>query len=236
MRWQLRETRLVWAIVLSVLAHILIYNSLGVQSPHVSPGAVVSQLKIQLGGRALAPEPAEVEFRAVEQEKVEPASPDSTVEPEPLPPQPPQWNFQDDDLNQSSEVIETNNPATFRLDTVRAFVEDTATLGLLPQEPTDTVAERYKRTWHQRVEGISQLNYPKDVLRLKLTGVLKLRVSINVDGSLASVVIEQTSGHEALDSAAIKLVRDAAPFEPLPTNLARTNNQFVFISTWEFRR
>ena len=120
--------------------------------------------------------------------------------------------------------------------TVRSFVEQTADQSLIPQNPIDTVAERYKKAWHQRVEGISQLNYPRDVMRLHLSGQLKLRVVINTDGSLGSISIEQSSGHEALDDTALTLVEEAAPFEPLPPNLPRTNDQFVFTSTWEFRR
>ena len=99
-----------------------------------------------------------------------------------------------------------------------------------------SIAETYRRQWHQRVQRIGQLNYPATASRMKLTGQLTLRVAIKPDGSLASVGIAQSSGHDELDFAALEIVRQASPFQPLPPNLPRTNDQFRFESTWEFRR
>ena len=98
------------------------------------------------------------------------------------------------------------------------------------------VAEQYRRQWHRRVQRIGQLNYPEAATRMKLTGQLTLQVAINTDGSLGSVGIAQSSGHDELDFAALEIVRQSSPFEPLPPNLPRSNGQFRFESTWEFRR
>ena len=98
------------------------------------------------------------------------------------------------------------------------------------------VAEQYRRQWHQRVQRIGQLNYPEAASKMSLSGQLTLKVAINTDGSLGSVGISQSSGHDELDLAALEIVRQAAPFEPLPPNLPRSNGQFRFDSTWEFRR
>ena len=98
------------------------------------------------------------------------------------------------------------------------------------------IAEQYRRQFHKRVQRIGQLNYPSAASRLKLSGQLTLNVAINSDGSVGSVGIAQSSGHDELDLAALEIVHQSSPFRPLPPNLPRSNGQFRFQSTWEFRR
>ena len=98
------------------------------------------------------------------------------------------------------------------------------------------IAEQYRRQFHKRVQRIGQLNYPSAASRLKLSGLLTLNVVINSDGSVGSVGIAQSSGHDELDLAALEIVHQSSPFRPLPPNLPRSNGQFRFQSTWEFRR
>ncbi|MCY4128172.1 MAG: TonB family protein [Gammaproteobacteria bacterium] len=119
---------------------------------------------------------------------------------------------------------------------LEAFVGSTTKL-LPPSLDTEIdIAELYRRQWHQRVQRIGQLNYPEAATKMKLTGQLTLIVAINTDGSLASVGIVQSSGYDELDFAALEIVRQSSPFEPLPPNLPRSNGKFRFDSTWEFRR
>ena len=98
------------------------------------------------------------------------------------------------------------------------------------------IAEQYRRQFHKRVQRIGQLNYPSAASRLKLSGQLTQNVAINSDGSVGSVGIAQSSGHDELDLAALEIVHQSSPFRPLPPNLPRSNGQFRFQSTWEFRR
>lgn len=121
-------------------------------------------------------------------------------------------------------------------DSLQAFIGSTTKLQPPSLDTETDVAEQYRRQWHQRVQRIGQLNYPEAATRMKLTGQLTLNVAINTDGSLASVGIAQSSGYDELDFAAIEIVRQSSPFEPLPPNLPRSNGQFRFDSTWEFRR
>ena len=123
------------------------------------------------------------------------------------------------------------NPAS-----LQAFIESTTDRQPPALGAEMDVAEQYRRQWHQRVQRIGQLNYPEAASKMKLTGQLSLKVAINTDGSLASVGIAQSSGHDELDLAALEIVRQSSPFEPLPPNLPRANGQFRFESTWEFRR
>ena len=119
---------------------------------------------------------------------------------------------------------------------LQAFIGSTTKLPPPSLDTETDIAEQYRRQWHQRVQRIGQLNYPEAATRMKLTGQLTLNVAINTDGSLASVGIAQSSGYDELDFAAMEIVRQSSPFEPLPPNLPRSNGQFRFDSTWEFRR
>ena len=121
-------------------------------------------------------------------------------------------------------------------DAIRSFIGTTEIHAPPTFSSESGLAEHYRRQWHQRVQRIGQLNYPAAASHLKLSGQLTLRVAINTDGSLASVGVLQSSGYDELDFAALNIVRQAAPFNPLPPNLPRTNSQFRFESTWEFRR
>jgi len=95
----------------------------------------------------------------------------------------------------------------------------------------------YQAGWVARVERIGNLNYPDEARRQQLqngrTLSLLLTTRIRRDGSLASVDIIQSSGYKLLDEAAIRIVRLAAPFPPLPTNM--DYDELYITRTWEFR-
>jgi protein TonB len=55
--------------------------------------------------------------------------------------------------------------------------------------------------------------YPAMARQLGLQGTVMVRVSIRGDGSLAAVSVEGSSGHKALDKAALSAVRRSAPFK-----------------------
>ena len=54
--------------------------------------------------------------------------------------------------------------------------------------------------------------YPAMARQLALQGTVTVRVSIRGDGSLAAVTVGDSSGHKALDKAAVSAVRRSAPF------------------------
>jgi protein TonB len=74
----------------------------------------------------------------------------------------------------------------------------------------------YLRAWQARVERIGNLNYPDEARRRSLLGQLVLTVAIRRDGSVEDITIVQPSGVPVLDEAAIRTVRLAEPFGPLP--------------------
>ena len=61
--------------------------------------------------------------------------------------------------------------------------------------------------------------YPYAARRAGIQGRLLIRFIINQDGSLASVNILRTSGSPLLDQEAIRAIRNASPFPPLPARM-----------------
>ena len=90
----------------------------------------------------------------------------------------------------------------------------------------------YMSAWVARVERIGNLNYPDEARRQQLHGQLVLTVALNRDGSIRSTDVIQSSGHKLLDDAAIRIVRLAAPFPPIPT--AEKIDELYVTRTWQF--
>jgi protein TonB len=72
----------------------------------------------------------------------------------------------------------------------------------------------YMRMLKERIESIWQ--YPKEAARMGLSGDLYMKFTIKKDGRLGEVELLRTSGFKELDEAAIKAVKKAEPFWPLP--------------------
>jgi protein TonB len=93
----------------------------------------------------------------------------------------------------------------------------------------------YMDAWRAKVERIGKLNYPEEARRRKLSGSLLLDVAINVDGSVQSISLRRSSGIKVLDDAAMRIVRLAAPFAPLPENIRKDTDVLHIIRTWIFK-
>jgi periplasmic protein TonB len=91
----------------------------------------------------------------------------------------------------------------------------------------------YVEHWRQKVEAIGNLNYPEGA-RGKVYGSLRLTVSINQDGSVASVDLERSSGYKILDAAAERIVTLAAPYAKFPPEIRRDTDVLVITRTWHF--
>ena len=219
------------ALAISVALHAVLLATLLLIQQSPAP-KVISAINVRLSAAA-APAPQPESSMVVEEQLSEERLIETQVERPPI-------------ETTAAELPRTPPSAAVRPEVTRRVQLDAASLEAFINSTTDlrppslngelSIAEMYRRQWHQRVQRIGQLNYPATASRMKLTGQLALRVAINTDGSLASVGIAQSSGHDELDFAALKIVRQASPFEPLPPNLPRTNDQFRFESTWEFRR
>jgi len=94
----------------------------------------------------------------------------------------------------------------------------------------------YNQAWVAKVERVGNINYPEEVRRKKLVGDLIMTVGINRDGSVESIDIRRSSGKSELDQAAIRIVRLAAPYSPLPDQIKINVDVLHITRTWRFSR
>lgn len=94
--------------------------------------------------------------------------------------------------------------------------------------------DEYKENWRKHVEIYGNRNYPQQISAQSLSGKLILDAIIKPSGSLLRVDILRSSGHPAIDQAAIEIVQSSAPYPPLPAD-TQANVLVHIIRTWEFK-
>jgi protein TonB len=92
----------------------------------------------------------------------------------------------------------------------------------------------YLEAWRRKVERIGNLNYPDEAKRRRLYGNLILHVAVRADGSLDGVRVVRSSGFDVLDEAAVRIVKLAAPFAPLPPDIRAEADILDITRTWQF--
>jgi protein TonB len=92
----------------------------------------------------------------------------------------------------------------------------------------------YEEAWRKKVERIGTLNFPDEAIRARLTGDVRLSVTINADGTVKDVKITKYSGHKVLDDAAMRIVKMAAPFARFPDDISKDYDELVIVRTWQF--
>ena len=93
----------------------------------------------------------------------------------------------------------------------------------------------YIMHWVRRMERLGSRQYRRMFAGHDLNGALVLEVKILKNGALQSVKILRRSPYPALDHAAIAMVRNAAPFAPLPAVRGPGLSVLPIIETWRFR-
>jgi protein TonB len=93
----------------------------------------------------------------------------------------------------------------------------------------------YMDAWRAKVERIGNLNYPEEAKRRNLTGSLVLDVAILPDGKLDNINVRRSSRYKALDDAAIRIVRLAAPYAPFPKNFRDEVDIIHITRVWKFQ-
>lgn len=92
----------------------------------------------------------------------------------------------------------------------------------------------YLRAWARKVQSIGNANYPAEARRRGLAGELLLEACLNRDGTLVDVRILRSSGHPMLDSAAIDIVRLAAPFDLVTDDVMEDYEVLRITRSWRF--
>ncbi len=110
---------------------------------------------------------------------------------------------------------------------------DSRTLLATPSTRQSGLAE-YLDDWRRRVERIGTANYPNELLGNLDAGRPTLEVVIRADGRLDDIVVRRSSGDKALDQAALRILRLAAPFAPLPDVIRKDYDVLRFAYEWDF--
>ena len=91
----------------------------------------------------------------------------------------------------------------------------------------------YLNAWQRQVEttGFFQISQ-KDILQ----GNFKVQIRSIIDsmGNLIGADILKSSGNSSMDALALKILQQAAPFEPFPEDMADNYQQLEIIRDWNF--
>ena len=91
----------------------------------------------------------------------------------------------------------------------------------------------YLNAWQRQVEttGYFQISQ-KDILQ----GNFKVQIRSIIDsmGNLIGADILKSSGNSSMDALALRILQQAAPFEPFPRDMAANYQQLEIIRDWNF--
>lgn len=227
-----------WSIpaALSAVAHGVILLGLAARAPlHAAARPPISVEIVRPAPRPVVAEPVKpVEQPKPEQPKPEPKrakapAPRPVAAPPPPSPTPPQPS----PTPPPPVAAPTAAPGSGGGDD--AVVLPVGSGAISGTQPSGSTAARpspapQRRSWDygpylgrvtQRVAG--QQRYPQMAIELGLEGLVEILVRVRRDGSLAERPrVGRSSGHELLDSEAVRMVASAAPFAPLPSEEAST--------------
>ncbi|MES1939768.1 TonB family protein [Salinisphaera sp. T5B8] len=92
----------------------------------------------------------------------------------------------------------------------------------------------YLASWQQRIEARGSRRYPSALLDAAHPRRLTMAVRVRADGTLLAVRVLRSSGNDALDNAALAIVRSAAPYPPFADALASLTDELSFAYDWLF--
>jgi protein TonB len=90
-------------------------------------------------------------------------------------------------------------------------------------------AAKYLNEWRQQVEHVGNANYPEQARQKNLSGSLVVDVAINPNGTINAIKVLTPSKHKLLNDAALRIIRDSAPFKSFP-DVLRKNTDILHIT------
>lgn len=117
----------------------------------------------------------------------------------------------------NTELVVSLTPKVVRYGDMKQDVEEAAMGRGGSMVGTDEPAEVYVRAVQQRI--IKNVSYPVEAQRANLSGEVVLSLHLLSNGQLIGVVVNQSSGHNLLDKAAIYTVKRLAPYPVFPKGL-----------------
>jgi protein TonB len=214
------ENTLVWAVVCSILLHILFF----VVVPNFKFD-VVKKIPDQLTVEIMQPKPPEpvvipeppmpVEPIKPQPEQIKPL-PKKELRPEPKP------------IETTPEPIQAEPPPPPTVITAAPKVDAPPVVTVPPPEPPRKIEPneddinaalgQYGNTLGRAIAKHKQ--YPKIAAMRGWQGECLLDLKLDGNGNVLSASVKESSGHEALDNQALEMVRKASPF-PAPPEVLR---------------
>jgi protein TonB len=77
-------------------------------------------------------------------------------------------------------------------------------------------AAEYLDKWRKRLVEVGNANYPVKIKANRLDGTLIVSVEINRNGTINDIEILTPSSHKILNDSALRIIRDASPFDAFP--------------------
>ncbi|ERJ20812.1 TonB protein [Salinisphaera shabanensis E1L3A] len=92
----------------------------------------------------------------------------------------------------------------------------------------------YLAAWQERIETRGSRRYPRALLDAEHPRRLTMAVRVRAGGTLLAVRVLRSSGNDALDNAALAIVRGAAPYPPFDEPLIALTDELSFAYDWLF--
>ena len=99
-----------------------------------------------------------------------------------------------------------------------------------------SIEAEYIYNWSKKLERIGNINFPQKALDLSLSGTLILNTTLDRAGRVVEILIAVSSGSKVLDDAALKIVKLAAPYEPLPKKIREKYDRLNITRTIVFHK
>lgn len=98
------------------------------------------------------------------------------------------------------------------------------------------VEAEYISHWSKKLERIGNINFPPKALQLSLSGTLILNATLDRAGRVTEMQVSVSSGSKILDNAALRIVKLAAPYEPLPKEVREKYDRLNITRTIVFHK
>lgn len=173
--------------------------------------------------REAAPETDRLVTRSATDRRIE-AVPEATETPAALP-------------MKAAQLIQQEAPPTLAAEIDdEAHSQDSETESdLASPSAREAALAEYLVGWRRRVERVGTANFPPEFLSARADQARPvLEVAIDAEGAVEEIVVRRSSGDAALDTAALKILRMAAPFEALPPQILAEYDVLRFAYEWDF--
>ena len=252
---QISQERLCFTTLVAAGLHTVVLLGLNISLSQPLPISSPIAIKLQQGGDALTADGSAVPPRAQSQTQAQnqvpprnqPKAQPTQAIAEPIPPRsitaPSAEPNRENTKSSQQAVVQRPRTAVFDRQAMRQQIAqldqqaaqrlgDSRLRNLAEAGAPSASESAYLAMWRRKCERLGGNNYPVG----RLQGELTMRVVIHHSGRLLEVTLLRSSGHPALDEAALRTVRQATPYQPFNVDMRKRYDELSFTRTWQFSR